>query len=160
MKLVSFRIKNFRSISDSGQINASRITALLGRNESGKSNLLRALQSLNPPGGLKALKKVKDFPRHRRLEDCDDSTEVVSTNWELTKDELTELTEALPKMTTITGIQIGRRYGGTAPWVALDGLTEAGFDAKAIAARGRKVADEMRVRGHLRGERAWHVFGN
>jgi len=81
------------------------------------------------------------------LEDCDDSTEVVSTNWELTKDELTELTEALPKMTTITGIQIGRRYGGTAPWVALDGLTEAGFDAKAIAARGRKVADEMRAIG-------------
>lgn len=145
MKLVSFQIKNFRSINDSGQIKASRVTALLGRNESGKSNLLRALQSLNPPGGIKALKKVKDFPRHRRLEDCDDSTEVVSTTWELNEKELSELTGILPQITTITGIRIGRRYGDTTPWVALDELAQVSFDVEAIAARGKKLAAEMRA---------------
>lgn len=41
MELKSFRVRNFRSINDSGEIDVSRITALLGRNESGKSNILR-----------------------------------------------------------------------------------------------------------------------
>lgn len=52
MQLSTFRIKNYRSIQDSGEISASRITALLGRNESGKSNLLRALTHVNPVGEL------------------------------------------------------------------------------------------------------------
>ena len=74
MKLVSFQVWNFRSINDSGPIKASQITALLGRNESGKTNLLLALRGLNPPGDLQPLSKIKDFPRHRRLEECTDET--------------------------------------------------------------------------------------
>ena len=53
MRLESFEVSNYRSINSSGEIQASRITALLGRNESGKSNLLRALHSLNPVEGFK-----------------------------------------------------------------------------------------------------------
>jgi len=68
MRLESFRVWNYRSINDSGEIAVSRITSLLGRNESGKSNLLRALHSLNPIDGFEPLKPIKDFPRHRRLE--------------------------------------------------------------------------------------------
>lgn len=63
MRLKSFRVRNYRSINDSGDVTVSRITALLGRNESGKSNLLRALHSLNPIAGFEALKPIKDFPR-------------------------------------------------------------------------------------------------
>ena len=58
MHLESFEIKNFRSVTDSGRIDVSRITAMLGRNESGKSNLLRALHSLNPAEGFKALNPI------------------------------------------------------------------------------------------------------
>ena len=45
MKLISFRIKNFRSIIDTGEVFFSRdnITALVGQNESGKSAVLDAL---------------------------------------------------------------------------------------------------------------------
>lgn len=45
MKLISFRIRNFRSILDTGEIFFSRdnITALVGQNESGKSAVLDAL---------------------------------------------------------------------------------------------------------------------
>ena len=67
MELKSFRIRIFRSISDSGEIDVSRTTALLGRNESGESNILRALHSLNPATGFTKLKPIKDFPRHRKL---------------------------------------------------------------------------------------------
>lgn len=49
MHIKSFQIQSVRSINDSSNIDASRITALLGRNESGKSNLLRGLHTLNPP---------------------------------------------------------------------------------------------------------------
>ena len=52
MKLKQFRIQNYRSISDSGIILVGQLTSLLGRNESGKSNLLRALHSLNPSDGF------------------------------------------------------------------------------------------------------------
>lgn len=91
MKLESFQVWNFRSINDSGVIDVSRITSILGRNESGKSNLLLALKSLNPVDGFGPLKPIKDFPRHRRLEECNDEVRVLSTKWELTEDERTEL---------------------------------------------------------------------
>ncbi len=48
MELIKFRVKSFRSISDTGWIDASRVTALIGTNESGKSNLLVALWKLKP----------------------------------------------------------------------------------------------------------------
>ena len=37
MILHSFRVKEFRSVQDSGWIDAERITALIGTNESGKT---------------------------------------------------------------------------------------------------------------------------
>lgn len=77
MELSTFQVFNFRSITDSGEISASRITSLLGRNESGKSNLLKALASLNPPGGLVELSPIKDFPRNRRLSECTEATKVI-----------------------------------------------------------------------------------
>jgi len=52
MELVKLRITNFRSINDSGNITIGKLTDLVGRNESRKSNLLLALATLNPPGGL------------------------------------------------------------------------------------------------------------
>lgn len=48
MKLIKYRVKNFRSVQDSGWIECSNVTTLVGVNESGKSNLLLALWKLNP----------------------------------------------------------------------------------------------------------------
>ena len=46
MKLTAFRIKNFRSIVDTGWQNLSpdNITCLIGQNESGKTSVLEALE--------------------------------------------------------------------------------------------------------------------
>ena len=43
MKLVAFRIRNFRSIVDTGWQNISpdNITCLIGQNESGKTSVLK-----------------------------------------------------------------------------------------------------------------------
>ena len=46
MKLTAFRIRNFRSIVDTGWQNLSpdNITCLIGQNESGKTSVLEALK--------------------------------------------------------------------------------------------------------------------
>lgn len=117
MKLTTFRIKNFRSINDSGPVAVAKLTSLVGRNESGKSNLLLALQTLNPPGGPKDLKSVKDFPRHRRLSECTDDTPVVSTTWELDTDEQARLAELFPRAADVRLVDIGRRYKASTRWI-------------------------------------------
>lgn len=48
MKFEGFRVSNFRNVLDSGWIAANRITAFVGQNEAGKSNLFEALYCLNP----------------------------------------------------------------------------------------------------------------
>jgi hypothetical protein len=48
MKFEGFQVTNFRNIIDSGWIPANRITAFVGQNEAGKSNLFEALYCLNP----------------------------------------------------------------------------------------------------------------
>ena len=48
MKLTKFRIQNFKSIIDSGYCTfASDLTILVGKNESGKTATLEALQYFN-----------------------------------------------------------------------------------------------------------------
>lgn len=63
-KLVKFRVQNFRSIEDSGWIDAENVTCLVGTNESGKTNLLLALWKLNPANGEPIVPLV-DYPRKK-----------------------------------------------------------------------------------------------
>ena len=51
MKLTKFRVHDFKSIRDSGEICCGDITTLIGINEAGKSNVLLALWKLNPARG-------------------------------------------------------------------------------------------------------------
>lgn len=144
MRLESFRVRNYRSINDSGEIAVSRITALLGRNESGKSNLLRALHSLNPIDGFEALRPIKDFPRHRRLEECTDDTPVLSTTWSLDDDDKVALLEVLPRATEVSKVIIARSYGNsrTASFPELKAIP---FDESDIKSKAKKVAAAVRA---------------
>lgn len=145
MKLESFRVFNYRSINDSGDIDVSQLTALLGRNESGKSNLLRALHSINPIEGFSALTPIKDFPRHRRLEECNDSTPVLSTVWVLDEADKEELLEILPRATEVVRVTIGRSYQGKTRTVGFPDLNAIPFDETDIKNRVRKVSAGVRA---------------
>jgi recombinational DNA repair ATPase RecF len=48
VKTVRYRAQNFRNIDDSGWIPLERVTAFVGRSESGKTALLKALHKFNP----------------------------------------------------------------------------------------------------------------
>lgn len=63
MKLKSFRVTNFQSVMDSGDIDAGEITCLVGKNEAGKSAILKALYRLNPiRAGDGKFDAVDDYP--------------------------------------------------------------------------------------------------
>ena len=47
-RLLRFRVKNFRSVDDSGWVEVDNVAALIGTNESGKTNILLPLWKLNP----------------------------------------------------------------------------------------------------------------
>ena len=64
MILDSFRVTEFRSVQDSGWIDAEQITALIGTNESGKTNILLPLWKLNPADDGKIDLKA-DLPRDK-----------------------------------------------------------------------------------------------
>ncbi len=60
--LCRYRVTNFRSVADSGWLDLDRVTALIGVNESGKTNLLLPLWKLNPTGDG-AIEPTSDFPK-------------------------------------------------------------------------------------------------
>lgn len=57
-----YRVSNYRSVTDSGWLDADRVTALIGVNESGKTNLLLPLWKLNPASGGE-ITPIADYPK-------------------------------------------------------------------------------------------------
>lgn len=62
MKLLQFRVTNFRSVSDSGWVEADNVAALIGVNESGKTNLLLPLWKLKPARDGE-IQPTSDYPK-------------------------------------------------------------------------------------------------
>lgn len=62
MRLIKYRVTNFRSVKDSGEIEAGDIAALIGVNESGKTNLLLPLWKLNPAREGE-IQPTSDYPK-------------------------------------------------------------------------------------------------
>ncbi len=144
MRLASFQITNFRSINDSGLIDSSRITTILGRNDSGKSNLLRALHSLNPAEGLAELSPIQDFPRHRRLEECTGDTPVVFTRWSLDESEQAELAAILPRAAGVRHVTASRGYADVRT-AGFEGLGALSLDVSEIKGKVRKIVPAVKA---------------
>ena len=62
MNLKRFKVTDFRSVKDSGWIELDQVTALIGINESGKTNLLLPLWKLNPAREGE-IKPTSDYPK-------------------------------------------------------------------------------------------------
>ncbi|WP_019656659.1 AAA family ATPase [Variovorax atrisoli] len=144
MRLASFQITNFRSINDSGLIDSTQITTILGRNDSGKSNLLRALHSLNPAEGIAELSPIKDFPRHRRLEECTGDTPVVFTRWSLDESEQAELAAILPRAAGVRHVTASRGYAAVRT-AGFEGLGALSLDVSEIKGKVRKIVPAVKA---------------
>lgn len=114
MKLLGFRVKQFRSIEDSGWIDADNVTTLVGVNESGKSNLLLALWKLQPAKEGK-IDLLRDLPREQyssKRDNCGDDV-FIEAKFELDDAQveyLMELTNA--QANEIRIVEVARKYNG------------------------------------------------
>lgn len=97
MKLKSFQIKNYKVIDDTGPVNLDPdVTALVGKNESGKTAIMKAMwKSRNVADS--EFDKLYDYPRDRYAEDRKGMQEVSVLVFELTPEEADELVAQLPK---------------------------------------------------------------
>jgi predicted ATPase len=71
MRLIKFRISNFKTIDESEWITTDNITCLVGENEAGKTNVLTALLKLKPADENTKINLISDYPRHKYTEDRD-----------------------------------------------------------------------------------------
>lgn len=78
IKLTRFRIQNYQCINDSDWIDIEDVTALVGKNESGKTALLTALYKLNPATEAN-YDGLYDFPRSRFTDEFTNDDWIVST---------------------------------------------------------------------------------
>ena len=69
MRLIKFRVMNFKTIDESEWITTDNITCLVGENESGKTNVLTALLKLKPADKDTKIDLISDYPRHRYTEE-------------------------------------------------------------------------------------------
>lgn len=101
MKLIKFRIKNFKSIEDTGECElASDITVLAGKNEAGKTVILQALEKFNRDKEFNEEDKPLDRPN--------DKPEVILV-FKLSKEDFSELKKEIQipsKIKTNTVLEI------------------------------------------------------
>lgn len=152
VKLLSFRVQQFRSINDSGLVSlafsatedgeARSLTALVGRNESGKSNLLLALQTLNPPGGVKPLTMIKNFPRQRHKREWNEDLEFLETEWAFSAEEQSSLTAISTVFADALQVTISRDFKGL--FYIRFGIRRPVFDTAAHETRLRKLLPLLR----------------
>jgi energy-coupling factor transporter ATP-binding protein EcfA2 len=139
-------------------IDSSQITAILGRNDSGKSNLLRALHSLNPTEGLAELSPIKDFPRHRRLEECTGDTPVVFTRWALDDSERAALAAILPRAAGVRHVTASRGYAAVRT-AGFEGLAALSLDVSDIKGKVRKIVPAVKAAAEKVAEDAKAIAG-
>ncbi|MCP4003464.1 MAG: ATP-binding protein [bacterium] len=123
MKLEKFRVTNFRSIKDSGWVETRHRTILVGRNESGKSNILLALRTLKASSIVEPLSLICDFPADVPRSQYKPSMDVIRTVWSLSDTEREELTRIFPRGRNLETVEVGRGYEQDA-WVHFEGLSE------------------------------------
>ncbi len=110
MRLNSFRVQMYKSILDSGWVDVSELTVVVGKNESGKTSLLRALHKLNPFKPDPYLIH-REWPRGRRREQ-DDRQVVCTTRFTLDPAESAELSSIAGHTLSESEVTVSRDYGG------------------------------------------------
>lgn len=98
MKLARVQVKNFRSVEDSGVFEIGNLTCLVGKNEAGKTAILRAIHGLSPTDKF-GYDRTRDYPRRylSKFEERHSNGEspVATTWWELEDDDVQSVEDIL-----------------------------------------------------------------
>ena len=102
MKLDSFRVTNYRSVLDSGEINSDDLLVLVGNNQAGKSSILQALEYLSFISSRDIKKEItrknniKGKVADKRLDSKNVS--IISGIFSFTKDEVNKFSDIISKI--------------------------------------------------------------
>lgn len=97
MRLIKFQIKNYKIIVDTGAVKVDpRVTALIGKNESGKTAVMKAMWKSNNVAEV-AFDKLYDYPRDRYSRDRKGTQKVTILEFELAPEEVDALVAQLPQ---------------------------------------------------------------
>src|SRR4051794_17800497 len=110
MQPFAFKVQMYRSVIDSGWIEINPMTVLVGKNESGKTTLLKALHKFNPHSP-EPYSMDSEWPRGRR-KDRNNSQIVCSVRFRFTDEELKELAEITDVPLDSPEIEITKDYKG------------------------------------------------
>ena len=117
MKLTKARITNFRSVLDTGEFTLSGVTCLVGKNESGKTTVLQALERINPvDSSSKRFDKDLEYPRgflaeYETRHPSEEAT-VISTTWLLDPEDIAALEAELGEGCLQThSVMVYKKYG-------------------------------------------------
>lgn len=137
MKLTEVRIKNFRNIIDSGDVDIQPdVTCIVGKNESGKTAFLQALHRLNPVHANVSLSIPDQYPawlekQHRRKMNLEEFCPV-HAKFKIEPADLTEIEKRFGKGVLKSDVvEISRSYNGKMIFI---------FDAEESIAIGQALA--------------------
>ncbi len=113
MKALQFRVTDYRNIEDSGWIELEAVTALVGRNESGKTALLKALHKFNP-ATAEPYDRQKEYPRDRLRSEYDqiDAVAVCSVRFELGEEVRSAIASLGEDIECPSSVVVTRYYDG------------------------------------------------
>ena len=146
MRLQSARVKNYRSIIDTGWFDIENDkTILVGPNEAGKTVLLQALQHLNAPEDTRPLDPLRDYPRaqyqkiNRGLVKVEE-VPVVEAKFTLDNDDVSELGEDFSQATYCCERYLDGGYSHRLEkGPAVITLKDVGADLKRLALHANKL---------------------
>lgn len=110
MELIDFRVSMFKGIVDSGWVNVEQLTVFVGKNESGKTSLLKALHKLNPYNP-EPYEMAKEWPRGRRGERTKEHV-VCQAKFRLSDQEKSEIIQIVGRETFPNIVEVSRNYEG------------------------------------------------
>jgi len=145
MRLRSLRVRNFRSISDSGWVDADGFTCLIGKNESGKTGFMRAIERLNPVHSLADSSPREEYPRHEWPEYDPDSPAVfASARLELDAADVEAVEAEYGDVLAGTTAVVHRRYESGREWeLDLDPDADGSTDDLADEIGADRLADRL-----------------
>lgn len=112
MRLEKFRVQNYKKVRDSGWVTCCDLTVFVGKNEAGKSCLLRGLSKLNSSNGEK-YDGLKEFPRRRYSDEFSKQDwPVTSAVFALSGEDRQELRSLGEVFDNVTQTEVTRHYSG------------------------------------------------
>ena len=131
MQLIAFRVTMYKGIIDSGWVKVNPLTVLVGKNESGKTSLLKALHKLNPynldshENNLDSYEDYSDlyeanpdsyqidweWPRAHRTERSEEQV-VCRARFQLSNQEASDLAQIIGGEKNPETVEVSRNYAG------------------------------------------------